>query len=139
MRYLSLKAIALGTALMLTLNMLFSLILFLVYASTNLATGPSQAALISAKAALSQDNLYLMAGLVLGSIASIFGGFVTARISKSLPYFNCLTVAVLGLLAQAIFDDGSAGSPVWDFIIQCLIIAPGVLTGAVLAAKLKVP
>ena len=79
----SFKSIAAGAVVMLTLSILFSLILFLVYASRHLPPNPSQAALTEAKIAISQDSAFLAFDLVLGALASAFGGYLAARIVKT--------------------------------------------------------
>jgi hypothetical protein len=129
------KAIVAGTVTMLILDILVSLIMFLVYASNALAPGPSQAALTEAKLSLAQDNGYLMVGLLLGIMTTVLGGYLAARIAKTLPLYNGLAVGVLSLFAGIFLGGGTEESPWWYLTVGYLSVIPAALAGAWLAQQ----
>jgi hypothetical protein len=120
---------------MVILDILVSVILFLVYASNALAPGPTQAALTEAKLSLAQDSGYLMVGLLLGTLTTVLGGYLAARIAKTLPFYNGLAVGVLGLFAGVFLGGGTEESPWWYVTIGYLSVIPAALLGAWLAQK----
>jgi hypothetical protein len=120
---------------MLILDILVSVILFLVYASNALAPGPSQAALTEAKLSLAQDSSYLMVGLLLGTLTTVLGGYLAARIAKTLPLYNGLAVGVLGLFAGIFLGGGMEESPWWYLTAGYLSVIPAALLGAGLAQQ----
>jgi hypothetical protein len=109
--------------------------LFLVYASNALTPGPSQAALTEAKLSLAQDNGYLMVGLLLGTMTTVLGGYLAARIAKTLPLYNGLAVGVLGLFAGVFLGGGTEESPWWYLTVGYLSVIPAALVGAWLAQQ----
>ena len=129
------KAIAIGTATMLTLDILISVILFFLYSTSTLAPGQSQAALTEAKLSLAQDNGYLMAGLLLGTLTTVLGGYLAARIAKTLPLYNGLAVGVMGLIAGIFLGGGMEESPWWYLTIGYMSVIPAALLGAWLAKE----
>ena len=129
------KAIVAGTVTMLILDILVSVILFLLYSTSTLASGPSQAALLEAKLSLAQDSGYLMVGLLLGTLTTVLGGYLAARIAKTLPLYNGLAVGVLGLFAGIFLGGGTEESPWWYLTIGYLSVIPSALVGAWFAQK----
>lgn len=124
------KAIAIGTAAMMILDILVSVILFLLYSTSTLAPGPSQAALTEAKLSLAHNSSYLMVGLLLGTLTTVLGGYLSARIAKTLPLYNGLAVGVLGLFAGIFLGGGIEESPWWYLTVGYLSVIPAALVGA---------
>ena len=85
-----------------------------------------------AVAALIASQSYQLASLVLGTLSTIIGGYLAARMARSLPYMNSFAFGLVGIVISAI----SAGDmPLWFNIVGFTILLPAALFGGHLAKR----
>jgi hypothetical protein len=77
---------------------------------------------------------YLLANLLLGTFSTVLGGYIAARIAKSLPLFNACAVGVVGI-AAAILLGGQSDSPWWFNAVGYLTTIPAAIVGGWLARR----
>jgi hypothetical protein len=82
---------------------------------------------------LLQDTRYLTGTLLFGTASTVLGGFLAARLARTLPYFNALAFGLLGLFLSALAVDGNA--PLWFKLIGFALTLPAALLGGHLAKQ----
>jgi hypothetical protein len=90
------RAIVLATLAVFGIDFVTGIVLFSVFSDS--VANASEEQVRAAAAALATDPGYLRAALVLGTASTVVGGFLVARIARSIPYFNALAYGVLGML-----------------------------------------
>ena len=75
--------------------------LFSIFASDQIANA-SDEQVRAAAIALAKDPGYLRAALILGTASTIVGGFLVARIARSIPYFNALAYGVISMVLSTL-------------------------------------
>ena len=125
-RNLDIRAILLATLAVFGIDFITGLVLFNVFAGEQLANASDEQMRIVA-AELARNAGYLRAALILGTASTVVGGFLVARIARSIPYFNALAYGVLGMLLSTL----STGElPVWFRVVGIGLTVPASLLGA---------
>ena len=119
---------------MLALDLLSGVVSFIVFSGDALKTGASQEEISAVARIIEQDNGYLLFGLLLGTLSTIFGGYVAGRRAKQLPLFNACAVGVLGLVAVVLLG-GQSESPGWFNVIGFISTLPAAIMGGSLAKR----
>ena len=127
MRNLSIKGVLSGVALGLLLDLLSGVTLTFVLGSNAFAPGVSEAEVQRALAEISDTTSFLFASLVLGSLSTIAGGYVSARIARRLPYMNAAAVGAVGLVLGAFLADSTL--PSWFNLLGFASVLPMALVG----------
>jgi len=127
-----LKAIAIGTLTMLALDLLTGVVSFIVFSGDSLAAGATQAEITAAGKIIEQNDGYLLFDLLLGSLSTVIGSYIAARIAKHLPLFNAFAVGVVGITAGALLG-GQSESPVWFNSVGYISTIPVAIVGGWLA------
>jgi hypothetical protein len=125
-RNLDLRAIVLATLAVFGIDFVTGLVLFGVFGGEQVANA-SDEQVRSIAAALARDPGYLRAALFLGTASTVVGGFLVARIARSIPFFNALAYGVLGMLLST-FTTGEL--PMWFRVIGIGLTVPASLLGA---------
>lgn len=76
-----------------------------------------------------QEPRYLLFGGLLGLAATVFGGYVAARVAQVAPLLNAACVGLLSVLV-GLFSIGS--SPLWFSFIGIVLTPPAAIAGGVL-------
>jgi Zn-dependent protease with chaperone function len=79
---------------------------------------------------LFQDTRFLTLLLVFGIASTVLGGYLAARLARSVPYFNALAFGVLGLLASVMTSNDL---PLWSKIVGFGLTLPAALLGGHIA------
>ena len=124
------KAILLATLFVFGIDFVSGLVLFGVFA--DLPANASEEHTRVAVAALSNNAGYLRAALVLGTASTVIGGFLVARLARSLPYYNALAFGALAVLLGMLM---SADLPGWFMIVGFGLTIPASLLGAWLSKQ----
>lgn len=123
---ISIKAIILASLAVVGVDIVSGMLLTQMFGGPGLGSGLSDEELRRAYQVLMQDVRYLTLGLVLGTASTVLGGYLAARLARSVPYFNALAFGVLGLLISAI---GSGEVPTWFKVAGLLLTLPAALLG----------
>jgi peptidoglycan/LPS O-acetylase OafA/YrhL len=67
-----------------------------------------------------------------GTVSTIIGGYVTAKIAKNYPYVNALALGVIWFIIGIIITFGVKTYPLWFIIVGFVVNFPAVLLGAYL-------
>lgn len=127
---ISIRAVILASLAVLGVDIVSSLLLTQMFGGPAFGSGLSEEEVRRAYQVLLQDVRYLSFGLILGTASTVLGGYLAARLARSVPYFNALAFGVLGLLISAI---GSGDLPTWFKLIGLALTLPAALLGGHLA------
>ena len=125
------RAIVLATLAVFGSDFVTGIVLFSVF--TENVANASQEQVRAAAVALASDPGYLRAALVLGTASTVVGGFLVARIARSIPYFNALAYGVLGMVLSMLM---TGELPIWFRVFGIALTVPASLLGAYLAKRL---
>jgi hypothetical protein len=130
-RNLDLRAIVLATLAVFGIDFVTGLVLFGVFGGEQVANASDEQVRLIA-AALARDPGYLRAALILGTASTVVGGFLVARIARSIPFFNALAYGVLGMMLST-FSTGEL--PTWFRLFGIGLTVPASLLGAYLGRR----
>jgi len=125
MKHIDLRAIVLATLAVFGIDFVTGIVLFSVF--TEQVANASEEQIRAAATALATDPGYLRAALVLGTASTVVGGFLVARIARSIPYFNALAYGVLGMLLSVLM---TGELPTWFRVVGIGLTVPASLCGA---------
>jgi hypothetical protein len=123
---IDLRAIVLATLAVIGIDFVRDIVLFNVF-TDNVATA-SEEQVRAAAAALMTNFRYLSATLVLGTASTVLGGFLVARIARSIPYFNALGYGVVCIVLGMVLTTVEA--PTWFEVVGIGSTVPASLLGA---------
>ena len=113
------RAIVLATLAVFGIDFVTGIVLFSVFSDS--VANASEEQVRAAAAALATDPGYLRAALVLGTASTVVGGFLVARIARSIPYFNALAYGVLGMLLSTLT---TGELPLWFRVVGIGLTVP---------------
>ena len=126
MNRVSPKALLISLGVMLALDTLGGMILTIFFASQSIHANTTPEQTRAAVEAMNQSSGFLLSALAYGTITTILGGYLAARLAKSLPYFNA---GALGLAGIAIGLILAGSSPLWFDIVGFFVTLPAALFG----------
>jgi hypothetical protein len=132
MSHLDLRAIVLATLAVLGVDFIVGSVVFSVFAGEQIATANDDQARKAIINALAANPGYLRAVLILGTATTVVGGFMVARIARSLPYFNALAYGVVGILLNLV---PASTLPTWLKVVGIGLTVPAALLGAYLGTR----
>ena len=128
----SLKAVVSGVLLVLFLDILWSVGLLVLLAGHVFVEGRSDEQIAQSLQAVTTSMRFLLLSAFFGTLTTIVGGYVAARISKKFPYFNGLAIGVVGVLyGIALWTY----YPLWFDLLGLFVVVPAALLGAHIAAR----
>ena len=122
---IDIRAIVLATLAVLGIDFITGIVLFSSFTDLPATAGEEQVR--AAAATLSTNTGYLRAALILGTASTVVGGFMVARIARSIPYFNALGYGVLGMILGAV---PTGDLPTWFKVVGIGLTVPASLVGA---------
>ena len=129
MRGISIKVIVLATLAVFGIDFVSGTVLMGAF-GVPLSASPEVAR--AAIEALNRNSHYLVAVLLLGTASTVVGGYLTARLSQRVPYFNALAFGVVGVLLGV---PASQSLPLWLIVVGLGVTIPAALLGAYLARR----
>lgn len=126
MNRVSPKALLISLGVMLALDTLGGMILTIFFASQSIHGNTTPEQTRAAVEAMNQSSGFLLSALAYGTITTILGGYLAARLAKRLPYFNA---GALGLAGIAIGLILAGSSPLWFDIVGFFVTLPAALFG----------
>jgi hypothetical protein len=122
---IDIRAIVLATLAVFGIDFVTGIVLFSVF--TDSVANASEEQVRAAAAALATNPGYLRAALILGTASTVVGGFLVARIARTIPYFNALAYGVLGMLLSTLT---TGELPLWFRVVGIGLTVPASLAGA---------
>jgi len=130
MRSIDIKAVLLATLLVFGIDFVSGMVLFGVFGDVPMNATDEQVR--AAAVAVSQNPKYLTAALILGTASTVVGGYLIARMTRSVPYFNALAFGALGTVLGLAM---SGELPAWFTIVGYGLSIPAALFGAYLRKR----
>jgi hypothetical protein len=125
------RAIVLATLAVFGIDFITGIVLFSVFTADQIANA-SDEQVREVALALAKDPGYLRAALFLGTASTAVGGFLVARIARSIPYFNALAYGVIGMVISTLT---TGELPTWFRVVGIGITVPASLLGAYLCKR----
>lgn len=135
MNRISLKAVLLGFLLVLVLDAAVGMGQLALHRDELFVEGQSDEEAVAALGALTKSASFLAWSIFLGTLTTVVGGYVAARIAKRYPYFNGLALGVLGTVFGLAFW---SEYPLWFNLAALVTGIPASLLGAHLAVRFGV-
>ena len=132
MRRANPKALLISLVVMLILDTVGSVLLALLFTSHGSQRELTPQQTPAAFEAVVQSNGFLLSALVYGTITTIVGGYLAARLARNFPYFNA---GLLGLVGIALGVLLASDSPFWFDAIAFIVTLPAALYGGHLAKR----
>jgi CBS domain containing-hemolysin-like protein len=127
MQNISIKAVLLASLAVFGLDIVSGMVLLATFGGAVLDPAMSDTQMQAAITQIVQGRGYLTAALILGTTTTVLGGYLAARLSSSVPYFNALAFAILGIVVTLLTSEGL---PMWFLIVGLLLTIPAALFGA---------
>ena len=124
-RSLDFRAIVLATLAVFGIDFFTGTMLFAIYSEP--MTSATDEQLREAAAALARNPGYLRSLLILGTASTVVGGYLVARIARSIPYFNALAYGAVAFVLSII---GTTDLPAWFRVVGIALTIPAALLGA---------
>jgi hypothetical protein len=130
MHNISVRAVILASLAVFGVDIVSNYLLIKLFGGPMPGSGMTDEQIRSALQVLFQDTRYLTLALMLGTASTILGGYLAARLSRAVPYFNALAFGVLGLTVSVLT---SGDLPIWFKIIGFGLTLPAALLGGHIA------
>lgn len=127
---ISIRAVILATLAVLGIDILSGMLLTHLFGGPGFDSNLSKEEIRHAYQVLMQDVRYLTLGLILGTASTVLGGYLAARLARSMPYYNALAFGVLGMLISVI---GSGDLPTWLMVVALGLSLPAAVLGGHIA------
>src|SRR5262245_53904821 len=121
MRGVSLKAVLLATAATLGLDIVSGMLLLSLLGGESLSPTLTEEQRRTAIMALASNPSFMVPSLLLGTITTVVGGYLTARIAKTLPYMNSCAFGLLGVVIAIMT---SQDLPLWYSVLGIGSLVP---------------
>ena len=136
MKRFSVKAIMCGALVMVVLDLLTGVVSYMVFGGDALQPGATQDEIRAVAEQVQQNDTYLLTALLLGTLTTMLGGYVTARLARQVPLLNACAFGVVGILVGVLLS-GPGDSPVWFNAIGYLSIIPAAIAGGYLGRRAR--
>ena len=132
MTRINIKAVLIAAVSMFFLDLISGVLLLPLFSDIHVLDGSNAEQIDQALTAVTLSNAYLICALISGTITTILGGYMAARIAKKYPYFNAAAFGAVGIAIGIIL---SSDVPLWFDIIGYLSALPAALFGGHLAKR----
>jgi hypothetical protein len=132
MTRISLKAVLIASVSMLILDLISGVVLLPLFADIQALDGTSAEQIDQAITAVALSDTYLICALISGTMTTIFGGYLAAKIAKKYPYFNAATFGLIGIIIGLVM---SSDVPLWFDLIGYLSTLPAAIYGGHIAKQ----
>jgi hypothetical protein len=129
---ISIKAVVLASLAVIGIDIVSGIVLAAVFGGPSLSAEMTDEQLREAAAAMVQQPGYLTAALILGTASTVLGGYLAARLARTVPYFNALAFGVLGAVLGLLT---SSELPTWFRVVGLGVTVPAALVGAYFAKR----
>ena len=133
MHRINLRAIVLASLAVFGIDIVSSFLLIGLLGGPEFDPSRTDEQIRAAMRVLLQDTRYLTSTLILGTASTVLGGFLAARLARTVPYFNALAFGLLVLILSVLAVDDNA--PFWFKLIGFALTLPAALLGGHLAKQ----
>lgn len=133
MSRINVKAVVLGFLLTIGLDTLLGIGLLMMHGDEVTVTGRSAEQVSQDLATVTGSTSFLLVSIIFGTLTTLAGGCVAARLGKRYPYFNGLGVGVLGAAFGLLFW---GENPLWFNLLALFTVVPIALLGAHIAVRM---
>lgn len=130
MNKLSFKGIALAMLLVLALDAIAGIAMTAFMGSNAFSEEMTEQQMNDAIAAMTLSTNFLLGSIILGTLSTMVGGYLAARIAKKEPYWNAGAIGVLGIVLGLLL---AKDYPLWFNVVGFLLALPAALLGGHLA------
>jgi hypothetical protein len=132
MHRIDFKAILIAFVAEFAVDILTVQILVMIFGRDLLDPGMSAEEVQKAIGTIFENGSFVLASFVCGTITTILGGYLAARLAKGFPYYNGLAIGVVGVVYVLFF---AGDGPLWYTIVGVLLTIPLAIFGAHIARK----
>jgi hypothetical protein len=132
MRRISFHALITAFSTEVLVDLLVGRLIFAAFAGDRLVSGISEEALLEVAKTVIDTTAYLPVMFAFGSLTTVAGAYLAARIARRIPYYHGLAMGIIGLVFGLFFWSDEA---IWLDYLGLLITIPLSLLGAHLARK----
>ena len=132
MRGISPLGVVAGTIVTLALDVVVGMALMAVLGAPHPSPTVTHEQYTEAVTAFVHSAPYLGWSLVLGTLTTVIGGYVSARVGKSAPYVNSALVGAVGIVMGFVT---ASGVPLWFNALAFAFAIPSGLLGGYMATR----
>lgn len=132
MRSISIKGLVFAIIAALLLDAISGIGLMIGLGAPSTSEGMTDQQMIDALDTLIHSTTFLMGSLLLGTLSTVVGGFIVARVAKKAPYQNAAVFAVPGVILSML---AAADFPFWFNAIGFVLAVPAALLGGWLGIR----
>lgn len=130
MHKLSFKGIIVAALLVLVLDTIAGIGMMAFMGGSAFKEGMTEQQTNDVIAALTLNTNLLLGSVILGTFATIVGGYVAARLAKKEPLLNAGVIGVLGIILGVLLAENY---PLWFNVLGFVSVLPAALLGGHLA------
>ena len=127
---ISIKGVILGIVVALILDIIAAFVMGAIVGVSLVKEGMTQQQLKEAVVAVILSTGFLLGSGIFGTLSTILGGYIAARVAKNNYYMNAAVIGVLGIVLNALTG---TDYPLWFNSLAVLLILPAALLGGHLA------
>ena len=126
------KAVLLASLAVFGVDIVSGVLLINAFGGPALSSGMTDEQLRAALLVLFQDTRYLTLALIFGTASTVLGGYLAARLARSVPYFNALAFGVISFIVSAL----TLGDlPTWFKVMGLALTLPAAVAGGHIAKR----
>jgi hypothetical protein len=95
---ISARAVAIAFVSELVADLVIRSVLFVMFAQGMLSEGMTEDEQAKVRTAVLETTAYIPWAMVLGTLTTIGGGYLAARIARRIPYYHGLAIGIVGVL-----------------------------------------
>jgi|SRR5271157_1097391 len=127
---ISIKGVILGIVVALILDIIAAFVMGAIVGVSLFKEGMTQQQLKEAVVAVILSTGFLLGSGIFGTLSTILGGYIAARVAKNNYYMNAAVIGVLGIVLNALTG---TDYPLWFNSSAVLLVLPAALLGGHLA------
>jgi hypothetical protein len=133
MQGVSIKAVAIALVATLGLDIVAGLVLTSVLGGDQLAAAKNDEQRRQIMMMVAQSPAFLRWAAIEGTLTTVLGGYLAARLAEHVPYMNALAFGLLGIVIALL--PGEVTPPRWYLIFALVTTVPAALVGGHIAKR----
>lgn len=130
MSKISIKGVLLGIVVALAVDIASAIVIYAGFGGDPARPGMSAQEMSEARIAASRSTRVLLSSLVPGTLSTILGGYVAARVAKHNHYLNAAVIGAVGVVVGAATAESY---PLWFNALAFLTVLPASVLGGHIA------